>query len=286
MFARDAANEQRQGVACTSDAVLYDTTENGVAILTFNRPDRLNAWGADIAGEFFAVVDRAVADPRVRVLVVTGAGPAFCAGVNLRSAPGQSLGNTGAQDTVGSFDVSTLVGDRHPHFLTELPKPVIAAINGACAGIGLTIALMCDVRFAASGAKFSTAFARRGLIAEYAMSWILPRLVGWGAASDLLLSGRTFLAEEATQLGLVKETVAPDLLIGRALQYAEDIALHCSPRSLAEIKRQLYRDATGDVVEASARADVGLKQSLSRPDVIEGVHAFHEKRRPNFPDLP
>ena len=117
-----------------------------------------------------------------------------------------------------------MVGERHPHFVSTLRKPVIAAINGACAGIGLTQALMCDVRFAAEGAKFTTSFARRGLIAEYGISWILPRIVGWGAALDLLLSGRVFLAEEAAALGLVKEVVAPDELLPRAIAYAEDIA--------------------------------------------------------------
>lgn len=143
----------------------------------------------------------------------------------------------------GDTDVTKLVGDRHPHFLTELRKPIIAAVNGACVGIGLTHALMCDVRFAAAGAKFATAFTRRGLIAEYGISWILPRLAGWGAAMDLLLSGRTFFAEEAAELGLVKDVVAPEQLMSRALAYADDIARNCSPASLAVIKRQAYGDA-------------------------------------------
>jgi enoyl-CoA hydratase/carnithine racemase len=262
------------------DAVLYDATYSGVAVVTLNRPERLNAWGGDISAGFYACMDRAEVDPAVRVIVLTGAGKGFCAGAYLGSAESidESLGN-------GDTDVSQLVGDRHPHFLTALRKPVIAAINGACVGIGLTHALMCDVRFAAAGAKFATAFTRRGLIAEYGITWILPRLAGWGAAMDLLLSGRTFYAEEAFELGLVKEVVAPEQLVARALEYAEDIAENCSPASLAVIKRQAYGDALRDVADVSARAETLMHESLLRPDVIEGITSFLEKRAPNFPGL-
>ena len=178
-----------------------------------------------------------------------------------------------------------MVGERHAFFLTTLRKPVIAAINGACAGIGLTQALMCDVRFAAAGAKFTTSFARRGLIAEYGISWILPRVIGWGAALDLLLSGRVFLAEEAAELGMVKEVVAPEELLPRAIAYAEDIAANCAPSSLAVIKRQVYGDALREVAESSGLAEALMHESMRRPDFIEGITAFFEKRPPNFPPL-
>ncbi|ORW12199.1 enoyl-CoA hydratase [Mycobacterium kyorinense] len=266
----------------TDDAVLYETTPTGVAVLTLNRPDRLNTWGGDIATAFYAGLDRAETDPRVRVIVVTGRGKAFCAGANLGSTAtvGESLGN-GEQR-----DLSELVGDRQPYYLTMLSKPVIAAINGSCVGIGLTQALMCDVRFAAAGAKFAASFARRGLIAEYGISWILPRLTGWAVALDLLLSGRTFLSEEAAELGLVKEVVAPENLMRRTMDYAEDIAVNCSPASMAVIKRQAYGDAMRDVAEASSRAETLLQESLQRPDVIEGITSFLEKRAPRFPGVP
>jgi enoyl-CoA hydratase/carnithine racemase len=169
--------------------------------------------------------------------------------------------------------------------VTTLRKPVIAAINGSCVGIGLTQALMCDVRFAATGAKFAAVFARRGLIAEFGISWILPRLTTWGVALDLLLSGRTFLAEEAAELGLVKEVVAPEDLMRRALDYAEDIARNCSPASMAVIKRQVYGDATRDVADATSRAEILLREAMPRPDVIEGIASFLEKRPPEFPSL-
>jgi enoyl-CoA hydratase/carnithine racemase len=145
--------------------------------------------------------------------------------------------------------------------------------------------LMCDVRFAAAGAKFAASFARRGLIAEYGVSWILPRLTGWGVALDLLLSGRTFLADEAAQLGLVKEVVPPEQLMTRAMAYAEDIAQNCSPASMAVIKRQAYGDAMREVADSSSRSEVLLQRSLQLPDVIEGITSFLEKRTPSFPGL-
>jgi enoyl-CoA hydratase/carnithine racemase len=263
------------------DAVSYEVTPSGVAVLTLNRPDRLNTWGGDIASAFYAGLDRAEEDPAVRVIVLTGSGRAFCAGAQLGSmgSVAQSIENTDERK------LASLVGDRQPHYLTSLRKPVIAAVNGSCVGIGLTQALMCDVRFAAAGAKFAASFARRGLIAEYGVSWILPRLTGWGVALDLLLSGRTFLADEAAQLGLVKEVVPPEQLMKRAMDYAEDIARNCSPASMAVIKRQAYGDAMREVADASSRSEALLQASLQRPDVIEGITSFLEKRPPSFPGL-
>ncbi len=188
-------------------------------------------------------------------------------------------------DPAGGTDLDALVGERHPHFVTSLRKPVIAAINGACAGYGLTQALMCDIRFAAAGAKFTTSFARRGLIAEYGISWILPRVVGWGAAMDLLLSGRVFYAEEAAELGMVKEVVAGEELLPRVLAYAEDIAANCAPSSLAVIKQQMYSDALVTASRASAVAEKLMHESMARPDFIEGITSFFEKRPPNFPPV-
>ena len=267
------------------EAVIYEVTATGVAVLTLNRPDRLNTWGGDIATAFYAGLDRAEEDPAVRVIVLTGRGKAFCAGAQL-GAMGGSIGNvTQSIEKTDKGKLASLVGDRQPYHLTTLCKPVVAAINGSCVGIGLTQALMCDVRFAAAGAKFAASFARRGLIAEYGVSWILPRLTGWGVALDLLLSGRTFLADEAADLGLVKEVVPPEQLMKRAMDYAEDIAQNCSPASMAIIKRQTYGDAMREVVQASSRAEALLHESLQRPDVIEGITSFLDKRAPNFPGL-
>lgn len=267
--------------------MLYDALNNGVAVVTLNRPERMNAWGGGLASAFYRCMDAAEADPNVRVIVLTGNGRAFCAGADMGDldAISGASESAGDGDSGSDRDMSHLVGERHPHFITTMRKPVIAAINGACAGIGLTHALMCDVRFAAAGAKLTTAFARRGLIGEYGISWILPRLVGFSASLDLLLSGRTFYAEEAAELGLVKEVVAPDDLLPRALAYAEDMAAHCAPSSMAVIKRQMYDDALRDLEATSDHAEKLMHESMRRPDFIEGITAFFEKRQPDFPPL-
>ena len=168
-----------------SDAVLYEVKGN-IGLITLNRPERLNAWNGDMSAGYFGSLDQAVADPDVRVIVVTGAGRGFCAGADMDVLQG-------IQGAGGSAPAE----NRDARFAMTVPKPIIAAINGACAGMGLSHALACDIRFAAAGAKFTVAFSRRGLIAEHSISWTLPRLVGQAAALDLILSGRVFLAEEA-----------------------------------------------------------------------------------------
>jgi enoyl-CoA hydratase/carnithine racemase len=275
-----ARSHTEEAARVTPDPVLYEVRDTGVAIVTLNRPERMNGWGGGLATMFYERLDDAEADSGVRTIVVTGSGRAFCAGADM----GDLTTITNAT-TDGDTDVSKLVGARHPHFVTTMRKPVIAAINGACAGMGLTMALACDVRFAADGAKFTTSFARRGLIAEYGVSWILPRVVGWSAALDLLLSGRVFFADEAAELGLVKEVVSPEALLPRAIAYAEDIAANCAPSSLAVIKQQVYADTMRDVFEASAVAEKLMHESMLRPDFIEGITSFFEKRPPNFPPL-
>jgi enoyl-CoA hydratase/carnithine racemase len=201
----------------SDDVVLYELREPGIALLTLNRPDRRNAWNCELASRYFTLLDQAAADPAVKVIVVTGAGRGFCAGADMDTL--QGIGNS-----AGSGGAEAAAGGRPQYHTTLIPKPVIAAVNGACAGIGMVQALMCDIRFAAAGAKFTTAFARRGLIAEYGMSWVLPRLVGTSRAMDLLFSGRVFLAEEAAAMGLVSEVVPAEHLLDHALAYAAKLA--------------------------------------------------------------
>lgn len=265
-----------------TDPVLYEVRDSGVALVTLNRPDRMNGWGGGLATSFYNYLDEAECDPNVRAIVVTGNGRAFCAGADMGDLTSISAATV---DEAAGTDVGKLVGARHPHVVMTMRKPVIAAINGACAGMGLTMALVCDVRFAAAGAKFTTSFARRGLIAEYGISWILPRIVGQAVALDLLLSARVFLADEAARLGLVNEVVAPDELLPRAIAYAEDIATNCAPSSLAVIKQQVYADTMRDVFSASDEAEKLMGESVQRPDFIEGITSFFEKRPPNFPTL-
>lgn len=162
---------------------------------------------------------------------------------------------------------------------------MIAAINGPCAGLGFVMAMMCDIRLAAAGAKLTTAFARRGLIAEYGLSWVLPRVAGASAALDLLLSGRTFLAEEAERLGVVDRLTEEGRAGEEAHAYAVELARYSSPASMATIKRQLYDDLEQGLAQATAAAVDQMEQSFGRPDFREGAESFVERRAPDFPPL-
>jgi len=170
----------------------------------------------------------------------------------------------------------------HYEFEPAVPKPVIAAINGACAGLGLVHALLCDIRFAAAGAKFTSAFVRRGLIAEHGSGWLLPRIVGFSRSMDILMSGRVFLAEEAGRMGLVDRVVAPDALLDETLAYARDMAAWCSPASMREIKTQLWQQAWGSLADNVRDANARMVASFDRPDFKEGVDSYLEKREPKF----
>jgi enoyl-CoA hydratase/carnithine racemase len=258
-----------------SDVVLLDHPAPGVALLTLNRPERLNAWNGEIAARYFELLDECADNDHVKVIVVTGAGRGFCAGADMDAL--QSIGNA-----AGSSGSDAAGGGPAQYRTTQIPKPVIAAVNGACAGIGMVQALMCDIRFAAEGAKFTTAFARRGLIAEYGMSWVLPRLVGTARALDLLMSGRVFLAEEAARMGVVNEVLPPDRLVQHSIDYAEDMATNASPTSMAVMKRQVWNDWGKPLVEAHDDAIELMKASLRRPDFKEGVASYLQKRPPAF----
>jgi enoyl-CoA hydratase/carnithine racemase len=259
-----------------SDVVQW-TVQDGVALITLNRPDRLNAWTVEMEHSYFGLLEECARSSEVRVVVVTGAGRGFCAGADMDDL--QALGDGGVDARAGAQE-------RRPQTLAlSIPKPIIAAINGACAGIGLVQALMCDVRFAAAGAKLTTAFARRGLVAEHGISWILPRLVGPARALDLLLSGRVVLAEEAQPMGLVNRVLAPEDLLEETLAYASELARSCSPASMATMKRQVYADLQRGLPDALAEADRLMLQSFAAPDFVEGVTSFLERRDPRFAPL-
>jgi enoyl-CoA hydratase/carnithine racemase len=260
-----------------SEVVQYEIQDR-VALLTLNRPDRLNAWTGEMERAYFGALADCAASENVRVIVVTGAGRGFCAGADMQEL--QAIGN-------GDVDSAANSHDRRPQtFPLSIPKPIVAAINGACAGLGLVQALMCDVRFAAAEAKLTTAFARRGLIAEHGISWILPRLVGPSGALDLLLSGRVLLAEEAREMGLVNRVLAPELLLEETLAYARDLATNCSPASMATIKRQVYTALEQGLSQALAEADGLMLESFGAPDFAEGVTSFLQRREPRFAALP
>jgi enoyl-CoA hydratase/carnithine racemase len=257
--------------------VVQRTVDEGVALLTLNRPDRLNAWTAEMQRAYFDLLEEAGASDDVRVIVVTGAGRGFCAGADM-----DALQDIGA----GNLESAASRADARPQaFPLGIPKPVIAAINGPCAGIGLVQALMCDIRFAADDAKITTAFARRGLVAEHGISWILPRLIGPARALDLLLSGRVILGEEAERLGLVNRALPRERVLDETLAYARDVAANCAPSSLAAMKRQVYEDLEQGLTDAVDRANALMVDSLQAPDFVEGVASFVERRAPRFAPL-
>lgn len=244
-----------------------------VLILTFNRPQVLNAWTNELEDAYFDLLAAADEDPGVRAIVVTGAGPGFCSGADLSLL--QNVGEASGGD---------LARPRPRAFPTTMRKPLIGAVNGVAAGLGLVEALYCDVRFGSSAARFTTAFAKRGLIAEYGISWMLPRLVGRSRAMDLLLSSRMVDATEAYRIGLLDHLVEGDV-VDEAVAYAADIAAACSPKSLSVIKFQMVADETASFGESQGRAEVLMVNAFRGPDVVEGVTSHLERRAPNFPSL-
>jgi enoyl-CoA hydratase/carnithine racemase len=268
------------------DTIRYEVADP-VATITLNRPERLNALTPQVMTELQDAVAAAEADPQVVGIVLTGAGRGFCAGADMRRLQNMSEGATvsdwqtadgkpGAFEEMGpDFQLGLL-------YLMAVRKPIICAINGPCAGLGFVMAMLCDIRFASTEAKFTTAFANRGLIAEHGISWILPRLVGPAHALDLLWSGRLVDATEAASMGVVNRVVAADDLLREATGYVQTLAERSAPLAIQVIKQQVYRHlsaALGDATRESLRL---MKESQARADFAEGVKSFVEKRPPRF----
>jgi enoyl-CoA hydratase/carnithine racemase len=266
--------ESNAGSAPEQPAPVLAERRGAVMVITLNRPERMNAWNNELEDLYFGFLDEAEDDSEVRAIVLTGAGRAFCAGADMANL--QRIDQAAGRS----------VRPRSRTFPRLLEKPLIAAINGAAAGLGLVAALCCDVRFCAPEAKLTTSFSRRGLIAEYGLSWMLPRLVGPGRANDLLLSGRVVLGEDALAIGLVDWVVPREDLLERAIAYADDLASNCSPRSMAIVKRQAREHLDVDFEAALAESDQLMLDSFDAPDVKEGVASYVEKRPPRFAGLP
>jgi enoyl-CoA hydratase/carnithine racemase len=248
-----------------AEVVLY-RLEGAVAVLTLNRPDRLNAWNAELEERYLALLEQTASDPAVRAVVVTGTGRGYCPGADMSEL--RVLGDAGTRpvEELQSVPVCRTYA---------FPKPIIAAINGSCAGLGLAQALACDLRFAAAGVKFTTSYARRGLVAEDGTSWLLPRLLGQSKALD----------EEALQLGLVNGVLPAEDLLRYALAYAQDLAQNCSPAAMAQIKEQVHRHLNTDLRTAIAESAPLVAASLATDDFREGVASFTERRPPRFSPL-
>lgn len=251
--------------------------DDRVATITLNRPERMNAWTPVMEGEFREAIGVAVADPDVRAIVVTGAGRGFCAGADMANlAPGapRPQPRPPTPPEAGNFE-------QRYSYLLAVPKPLIAGINGAVAGVGLCLTLYCDLRFMAEGARLTTAFARRGLIAEHGSAWMLPRLIGPMHAADLLLSGRPVDAAEAAAMGLVK--LLPREGFAEAVQArAAEFANLSSPRSMRIIKQQLADAPFASLADATRFADAAMLECRDSEDFKEGVAHFVEKRAPRF----
>ncbi len=270
--------------------VLYEV-EGRIATVTLNRPDKLNAWTTLMGREVRAAMTEAAADDGVRVIVLTGAGRGFCAGADMGLLSGLSGNAPSAEDAEAvvrrerTDGAANAPGDefRGPYaYFPTIAKPIIAALNGATAGLGLVVSLYCDLRIASDAAVFTTSFARRGLIAEHGVSWMLPRLVGLQHALDLLLSARKIDAAEALRIGLVAQVLPPAAFMSGVLGYARELADFVSPRSMAVMKRQLWAAQFQGLAQATAVAEEEMRKSFGTADFKEGVAHFLEKRAPRF----
>jgi enoyl-CoA hydratase/carnithine racemase len=258
-------------------------------VVLLSRPHRRNAWTGRMHTEYRWALQQADEDPSVKAIVVTGdpEGRAFCVGADAAALEGHA--ERGGYDPGTPDDLPMPGYGVHPAFDADfawhfgLTKPVVAAINGAAAGIGLVVACFADLRFAAAGSKLTTAYGKLGLPAEYGLSWLLPRMIGLGRANDLLLTSRVVLAEEARDLGLVNEVVSPDELLPRVHGWIEEFLGPVARSSLAAAKRQVYTDLHRDAASAIDEATRLLDVHTAGPDYAEGVAALTQRRPPNFP---
>jgi len=262
--------------------IAYDVADR-IATITLNRPEKRNAWSPTTEAEIRDAFAMAATDDDVRAIILTGAGTTFCVGADVTGIAGRTPERprfVGVTPPPGGDPPVEDLSRRYSYIL-NIGKPVVAAINGAVAGVGLAVTLYCDLRFMAAGARLACAFPRRGLIAEHGSAWMLPRLIGPMNAADLLLSGRTVTAEEAAAMGLLR--VLPAQGFRDAVRaYVRDMVDNCSPRSLRIIKRQLALAPLQSLSAAIELAEEEQAATIGTEDRREGAAAFLEKRRPNF----
>lgn len=265
--------------------------EDQILTITLNRPDRLNAWTGQMQAEVQDAIEHAGSDDAIRCIVVTGAGRGFCAGADMGGLQTISPGGEAAEAATSgtsTTDIDAESEDLSAHYpgrfgyMYRCPKPIIAAINGPCAGIGLIFTLYADLRFANQDAKFTTAFAQRGLIAEHGIAWLLPRLVGEANALDLLMSARVFKGAEAERVGLVNRAFPANELLPHVIDTAKHFATQVSPRSMAVMKRQIRQSYFQSFTRSLEMADAEMQASFASFDFKEGVDSFVEKRAPAF----
>jgi len=269
------------------EQILYEVAEPA-ATITLNRPKQLNAWTDRMGAEVKHALAEAESDRRVVAIILTGAGRGFCAGADmflLKSiSEGQGAEPVPAELAAEPGDASMGESFRGTYtYLLSIRKPIIAAVNGPVAGMAVPIVSCCDLRFAGEEASFTTSFSRRGLVAEWGSSWMLPRLIGPAQALDLLFSARRVDAAEAERIGLVNRVLPGAELLPFVRRYVEELAANCSPTSMMIMKRQVYQHLTESLGDAEKEAVQLMLESFRRPDFREGVTSFLEKRPPRFP---
>jgi len=260
--------------------ILYDV-EDGILTITLNRPDKLNAFTGVMLREIIDAMDRADADDDVRVIIFTGAGRGFCAGADL--SRGASTFNMAEREGEGPVDEWRDGGGLVSLRLFESKKPLIAAVNGPAAGVGVTMQLPMDIRIASTEARFGLVFTRRGVVMEACSSWFLPRIVGISQAMEWVMSGRVFPADEALKGGLVSQVVAPDDLLPTARSIAREIADNTSAVSVTLCRHMMWKMLGADhPMEAHKIDSRGIRTMGQLPDAYEGVQSFLEKRPGNY----
>jgi enoyl-CoA hydratase/carnithine racemase len=262
---------------------IQSTLDGATAVIMLDRPERMNALTKVLEAELRDAIEQAGRDPEIRAIVLTGAGRAFCAGMDMDELEVLPPEDIRAEQWMRPYDMNRRADyqTRYSYF-PAAPKPIICAINGAAAGLGLVMALYSDFRIASEQAVFATAFAKRGLIAEHGISWMLPRIVGHANATDLLLTSRKIDAAEALRMGLVHRVVAGDRLMPQALALARTLATEVSPRSVRVMKRQLWETPYQTLGEAVALANAEMVTSIQSEDFREGVAHFQERRPARF----
>jgi enoyl-CoA hydratase/carnithine racemase len=261
-----------------AESELISYTDDGpVAVIRLVRPEKLNAFTFRMIADLRTAVERGVADQDAVGIVITGVGRGFSAGLDLEDLARSTRGEAPTTESPDPDELPALFSH-----LLRVPKPVIAAVNGVAAGGGFVLAMMCDLRFAAESASFTTAFAKRGLIAEHGTSWLLPRLVGTNRALDVLWSARRFDAAEAYRIGFVDRIVPDGRVVDEAIAYVRELAATVSPRSLAVMKQEVYRGWSAPIDVALREVESDIQKSLAHPDSAEGVASFVERRPPKF----
>ena len=267
----------------------YEVDSQGVAIIWLKRPHRMNAWTGRLHTEYRHLLERANSDTAVRAIVVTGRGRGFCVGGDSEALSGHA--DRGGYDAGISEDIAKPGYGIDEHFDASfayhfgLDKPVIAAMNGPAAGVGLALACFADLRFAVPDVKFTTAHGKLNLPAEYGLSWMLPKIVGLGRANDLLLTSRVFTSDEALTLGFVNQIFEPAELVAQTVAYAHQLIASVSPNSLRQTRWQIYKDLHRDVASAVIESERLIEDMAMEEDFKEGIAALVEKRPPDWPSI-